>query len=859
MADLHDSTGFSPPEAIDSSAVNTSSGSVHAVEPVRKTQRMTPAAPAACVVTAVPETPSPIRVAASEDGGISVASSAKEEALLRRREVLDRQHALARAEIEAARLDLERAQVDEELAASTSRRSGSVRSANVPVLTRSQIDAFNASAASAAAFNVERLHQSVAQVEEAEETPATDLGLSEFLASVACAPAAADPYGSAPADDWCLFTRPPTSSPLVVAGSHGASSSAAVPMPPPPVPSTPQREQNAVRLQMREDTPSGSARHGQPSSPSNGLGGGPERGSTKTSDVVDNSEFDPMDAMFSIGSVASSEHVRPFLNDAAAGSSNGPAVVPEIRFNTVINVQEVQNTNVVNLLGPDPMEGVASENELREAEAAREAVAAADAATAAALEVNRNQRLEFERQLAAMNERMGYFERHARDAANEAFEKGRAAAMEDRSTAAETAACSSNGQATRLDAYIIHTPPPTTEKVLASNVPVVPHFPLSGNVGMPTVTLLQPAEIVIHNGSEGTIFGTPEGQEGELAVESGGLPGCPSNGQPGGSATAPASTASLPQPATSQFGGAHSQGGQPPGGPSNGSPGGGPPGQNGQPPDPGKRPVDQPRQSPHPSPPGGGDGGGDGGGGGGDGNGPDGGSEDSDSSGGSQRSRATTLGDIDRELRRIHHKKKYKEADTIRFPNWPSAPGFRAYKNVVYQEINTASGRPDDKAMRWARELEDMGLPDSHFETVPKRFATLSRKIATAVQKNAHGELGRNITETVEDWIRGNRSVPGLVLLRMVFRYYSTGRPAEAMFNLNDLQNVKMINNNLEQYMNTLNLVLKGVTSMILRLRSFCSLRISGNIPSSPRTSLTITGSQRVRVAIGRCVSWKTV
>ena len=90
--------------------------------------------------------------------------------------------------------------------------------------------------------------------------------------------------------------------------------------------------------------------------------------------------------------------------------------------------------------------------------------------------------------------------------------------MEDRSTAAETAACSSNGQAARLDAYIIHTPPPTTEKVLASNVPVVPHFPLSGNVGMPTVTLLQPAEIVIHNGSEGTIFGTPEGQEGELAM-----------------------------------------------------------------------------------------------------------------------------------------------------------------------------------------------------------------------------------------------------------------------------------------------------------------------------------------------------
>ena len=60
----------------------------------------------------------------------------------------------------------------------------------------------------------------------------------------------------------------------------------------------------------------------------------------------------------------------------------------------------------------------------------------------------------------------------------------------------------------------------------------------------------------------------------------------------------------------------------------------------------------------------------------------------------------------------------------------------------------------------------------------------MSRKIASAVQKSAHGELGRNITETVEDWIRENKSVPGLLLLRMVFKYYSMGRPAEAMFNL---------------------------------------------------------------------------
>ena len=111
----------------------------------------------------------------------------------------------------------------------------------------------------------------------------------------------------------------------------------------------------------------------------------------------------------------------------------------------------------VDVVGSDPMEGVTRTS-------ANEAVAAAEAAAAAAIAVNINQRLEFERQLALMSERMGQFERSAREAASEAFEKGRAVAMEARSTVAETAACSSNGLAARLDAYVIHTPPRLSEK-----------------------------------------------------------------------------------------------------------------------------------------------------------------------------------------------------------------------------------------------------------------------------------------------------------------------------------------------------------------------------------------------------------
>lgn len=222
MAGAGGKPGWPPPEETSQLTI-TSSGSITVVEPAVKLQKKTTAQSpmGRCVVTADPETPSPIRV-------------------LKRREVLPRQEALAQLEIQEMRLKVQRAEIDEELAASSSAKKSqsAVKSSKaVPVLTMSQIEAFNATGVDAVAFNVERLQQSLVntQEQEEEETPATDQGLQEFLSSAACAPALADPYaaetpavsvayGKAPTDDWCLFRKPRQMEmiPNAPAGSHGA-------------------------------------------------------------------------------------------------------------------------------------------------------------------------------------------------------------------------------------------------------------------------------------------------------------------------------------------------------------------------------------------------------------------------------------------------------------------------------------------------------------------------------------------------------------------------------------------------------------------------------------------------------------
>ena len=45
---------------------------------------------------------------------------------------------------------------------------------------------------------------------------------------------------------------------------------------------------------------------------------------------------------------------------------------------------------------------------------------------------------------------------------------------------------------------------------------------------------------------------------------------------------------------------------------------------------------------------------------------------------------------------------KIREADEVKLLPYPLIPGFRAWKNTVYQRITAASGRPDDKALEWA-------------------------------------------------------------------------------------------------------------------------------------------------------------
>ena len=111
----------------------------------------------------------------------------------------------------------------------------------------------------------------------------------------------------------------------------------------------------------------------------------------------------------------------------------------------------------------------------------------------------------------------------------------------------------------------------------------------------------------------------------------------------------------------------------------------------------------------------------------------------------------------------------------------------------------------DDKALEWVMKTENLAIPDADMATCKRKFAILDRRLSAALQRIAHGELGRQITQAAEDALREGRAVRGRELLRLIIKYFQTNRTADAVYNLADLQRVHMKGYNLEAFQNIWN------------------------------------------------------
>ena len=120
----------------------------------------------------------------------------------------------------------------------------------------------------------------------------------------------------------------------------------------------------------------------------------------------------------------------------------------------------------------------------------------------------------------------------------------------------------------------------------------------------------------------------------------------------------------------------------------------------------------------------------------------------------------------------MREKMRPRETEEIKIASFPHGSQWRAWRADTIHAVVSAAGRQDDLAQAWIlkvetadpRELEDPG----------EGWISLDRKLASALTKIAHGEVGREITQTTTTALNNNQVARGRVLLAIIF---GTTRP----------------------------------------------------------------------------------
>jgi hypothetical protein len=119
----------------------------------------------------------------------------------------------------------------------------------------------------------------------------------------------------------------------------------------------------------------------------------------------------------------------------------------------------------------------------------------------------------------------------------------------------------------------------------------------------------------------------------------------------------------------------------------------------------------------------------------------------------------------------------------------------------VAMAVQTASGRPDEDAITWVQQAFNLvdGPTEADLWVTSAKWFTLSVKLANALTLTVKGELARRITLETERSLRHGKTVPGLVLLRMLTEWYKTNKNAESMYNILNLRESSMVTSNLSK------------------------------------------------------------
>ncbi|CAE7938904.1 Pacrg, partial [Symbiodinium necroappetens] len=142
-------------------------------------------------------------------------------------------------------------------------------------------------------------------------------------------------------------------------------------------------------------------------------------------------------------------------------------------------------------------------------------------------------------------------------------------------------------------------------------------------------------------------------------------------------------------------------------------------------------------------------------------------------------------------------KPKTKEAESIRFPDFPNPESYRSWKIAVREAVRAASDKPDE-AFNWVQEVYERTATN---ESLRGKFLTLDTKILNALSRVAKGELNRQIINYKESE----------AILFMFEQFFKANEAAGSLYSVEDLLKVKLNRDDLSTFIHNWESVIAGL------------------------------------------------
>ena len=146
------------------------------------------------------------------------------------------------------------------------------------------------------------------------------------------------------------------------------------------------------------------------------------------------------------------------------------------------------------------------------------------------------------------------------------------------------------------------------------------------------------------------------------------------------------------------------------------------------------------------------------------------------------------------------------------FLAFPNPENYRNWRLKAREAVVAASDRTD-KAFEW---LSAVWNKDKTVELLraPEGFATLDRKILSAVTNIVSGDCARQVDTFKEREAHHDRLVKGRQVLLMMDKYFSTNALHGSVYDIEDFFSVTMVNEKLEVFMRKWDTVLRGIKKL---------------------------------------------